>query len=367
MGEGGTRAGGEARDQRVRSARSRLPVLLLPAALLLGGPVRADSGFSSERAFGHLEALSEIGPRVAGSEGAARARAYIREQLEAIGAEVSDLEIEASPFSGQTLTLTHVLGELPGESSDRVLLAAPYDTTPAESFRYVGANASASGAAVVLELGRVLSEGPRPYTVQLLFIDGDALGRREGGGTARRLGSRGIAELWKDEGLLPRIRVAFFFGQVADPDLIIARDLRSSRIYRNRMWTVAAELGHTDAFPSEAGFESPAGSHIAFADRGLRSFVAVTDDRYGGDERPGIFDFTEKDTPEQCSAESLGVVGEVAAATLDRIEAQLVRIDRFVRSPRPGEDVPVGDLDDTSDEDEPPAEEESPETPPLDL
>jgi hypothetical protein len=324
-------------------------VPLLALGLALSGAASAEPRFSAERAFGDLEALSEIGPRVAGTEGTARARDYLRQQLEAMGAEVSELTLEATPYREETLTLTHVLGILPGESSDRVLLAAQYDTAPAESFRYIGSNASASGPAVVLELGRVLAEGARPYTVVLLFIDGESLGRGESGGAARRLGSKGIAERWKEEGEFVGIRAAFFFGQVADPDLVIARDLRSSRIHRNRMWAIAAELGYAEAFPPDADFESPAGSQIAFADRGLRQFVAVTDDRYGGDDRPGLFAFTEKDTPEQCSAESLGIVGEVALTTLERIEAHLARIDEFVRHPRVGEDVPVDDLENGTD------------------
>ncbi|MGH0037850.1 MAG: M28 family peptidase [Myxococcota bacterium] len=345
------RVGEKGPGAAVRAAIGRGLALWLGAGLAVATTAGADPGFSAERAFAHLEALSDIGPRVSGTEGAERARAYLREQLEAIGAEVSELQLDLMQGGTELVTLTHLLGELPGSSPDRILLVAHYDTTPVDSFRYVGANASASGPAAVLELGRVLAEGPRPYTVQLLFIDGDALSRGEDG-RPRPYGSLGVAGLWSDEGRFVGVRVAFFLGQVADPDLAIARDLRSNRMHRRRVWSVAAELGYTDAFPPDAEFASPDGGHVAFADRGLRSLVAVTDDRYGGDEPPGLFDFTEKDTADQCSAESLGVVGEVLAETLERIEAHLVRIDGFVRRPPAEETEPAPEAGDPVVEDE---------------
>jgi hypothetical protein len=325
-----------------RRGRARLAALLV-LQLVWAGASAAEGGFEADRAFAHLEALSEIGARVAGSEGASRARTWLRERLEETGAEVSEIVTEADLRDAGTLSLTHLLAEWPGESPDRVLLVAHYDTAQADSFRYVGSNASASGAAVVLELARLVSQRARPYTVQALLLEGERLRRNPDTGATRYLGSKGVAELWRKDGRFVGIRLALFFGQVGDPDLTIARDLRSSRIHRNRMWAVAEELGHADAFPPDAPLESPPGSHVAFADQGLRAFVAVTDDRFGGDEPPGIFDYTEKDTPEHCSAASLGTVGEVSATTLERIEAHLVRIDSFVRRPRPDEDVPVDD------------------------
>ena len=47
-------------------------------------------GFDADRAFGHLEALTAIGPRVMGSEGAAKARAYIRGELTKLALEVRE-------------------------------------------------------------------------------------------------------------------------------------------------------------------------------------------------------------------------------------------------------------------------------------
>ena len=71
--------------------------------------------------------------------------------------------------------VTHLVATLPGESSDRFLLAAPYDTRAVPGLAFVGANASASGPALVLELARVLSRRPRPYTLTIAFVDGDRL------------------------------------------------------------------------------------------------------------------------------------------------------------------------------------------------
>ena len=39
---------------------------------------------------------------------------------------------------------------------------------------YVGANEGASGAALLLELARVIAEKPLPYTTWIVFLDGEA-------------------------------------------------------------------------------------------------------------------------------------------------------------------------------------------------
>jgi len=308
------------------------------------------SGFSAERAYADLVALSDIGPRVTGTEGAARARDYLRAQLEAMGAEVREETTAISSANQEKVLLTHLVGVLPGESEDLVLLAAHYDTFPAQSFEFVGANGSASGPAVVLELGRVASARKRPYTIWLVFIDGDEFSGGVDGRPYGYAGSKGLAALWTVKQRLVRTRIAFFFEGVADPDLVIARDLRSQRAYRERLWEVAAELGHADAFPPDAPFESPDGSHVPFIDRNLRQTVAVVDDRFGSGDPPGSFHQTDKDTPDQASVESLAVVGDVVATTLARIEAHLVRIDRFVNRSEPAAETdPAAELESSSD------------------
>ena len=282
--------------------------------------------FSGARAYRHLEALASIGPRPMGSRGAARARSYLRDQLEDFGYAVE--EIAVSIPAGEA---THLVGLLPGESTDRFALAAAYDTRRIPGIDFVGANASASGPAVVLELARALSERPRAYTLMVLLLDGDALPAASPG--AAFPGSRALAVHLAADGSFEQIRLAVFLQQVGDVDLSISRDLRSHHVYREFFWEAAWVLGRSAFFAPGARVESVDGSHVEFIERGLPRSVLISDPRFGGSEIPGRHAGSAEDTARRCSPYSLAVVGEVTLEALKRIATLLSRIDRFRESP----------------------------------
>ncbi len=295
----------------------------------------APGSFSARAAWHHLQTLTRIGARQTGTRGSARARSYLRQQLESLGANVEELTLTLPALAEdeEPREVIHLVGTLPGESSDRFLLAASYDTRALPGIEFIGANASASGPALVLELARALSERPRPYTVVVALVDGDGLPVTQPGATFP--GSRSFASWLAEEanGGFAKIRLAVFFQQVADLDLSIARDLRSHPIYREFFWEAAGVLGREIYFPANANVESVDAGHLELIGQGLPRSVVIADPRYGGSDIPGRYAGTEADTLERCSRDSLGIVGDVALEALDRISARLARIDRFHRSP----------------------------------
>ena len=126
-----------------------------------------------------------------------------------------------------------------------------------------------------------------------------------------------------------------YFNQVADRDLVIARDLLSDRVIRRSFQRAARELGHESVFPADRPFSRPPGGHGAFLSVGFRRVMIVIDDRFGGDEAPGVYWQTEEDTLEQCDPESLAIVGAVTNAGLREVVALLRKVDRFSRRPVP--------------------------------
>ncbi len=338
------------------------------------GEAGAGRTFLGERAYEDVRRQVGIGPRVTGTPGAAAARSYFRTELEKLGIQVDETRVSgmgvvldkepaevegdapasaegaepasaegAEPASAEGAEpgsaegaepvhpgFVHVRGVIPGtERSDVMLLAAAYDTVPEEDFDNVAANGSASGPAVVLELARAISAHPLPYETWVVLLDGDGGGASGGS----RPGSRGWAFSLREAGELDRIRLAFFFRQVCDPDLRFERDLFSHRVYREAVWRAARRLGRVDAFPADAGYTTPAGSHISFLEVGVRRVVAFVDDAYGGTEAPGVWAGTADDSLDHCTAESLGVTGEVALATLDDLAAMLLKVDRLAGPP----------------------------------
>ena len=294
----------------------------------------ADAGdFSGSLAWTELQELAEA-PRPLGSDGAASARDVITKRLAASGIAVGTLSTTAESKGFGPLALTHLIAVLPGASADRIVLVAPYDSGSYDGFSFVGANDGASGAALLLEVARVLAGRSLPYTVELVWLEGEG---RLGHGTGderelRWLGSRGLAERWSETGHLSGIRLLVSFNRVCDADLHVARDSGSHREFRESFWKAAHRLGLGDAFSADRRYESVASSHVAFRERGVRQVVAIEDTAFGGDDAPGRYAGKE-DVIEHCSRESLAAVGRVAVEAVGSISAQLAKIDRFARMP----------------------------------
>jgi hypothetical protein len=276
--------------------------------------------FVAERALEDLSALAALGPRPTGSDGAAGARAHLRAALETLGIEVRELALELPPAPGDDAAsarrlAVQLIGVIPGESPDLVLLGASYDTAPGAG---AAADAAASGPAVLLELGRAIAAKPLPYTTWLAFLDGDL-----GGAAAEsRAGSQAFAQRLAADGALAGIRLALFFRRVGGPDLRVQRDLRSHRIHREAVWRAAAGGDARGAFPPDAGFATPPGAHLSLLEVGMRRVVLLA----GADDALEPRD----DVAGRCSRESLAAVGQVSLDALDEITRTLVKVDRLV-------------------------------------
>jgi Peptidase family M28 len=289
--------------------------------------------FSGALAWAELEELAQA-PRSLGSDGAAAARDLITTRLAASGIAVETLSTTAESKGFGPLALTHLVAVLPGASADRIVLVAPYDSGSYDGYSFVGANDGASGAALLLEIARALAGRPLPYTVELVWLEGEGrLGHGSGDERELRwLGSRGLAERWAETGHLAGIRLLVSFNRVCDAELHVARDSGSHREFRENFWKAAHRLGLGDAFSPARGYESVASSHVAFRERGVRQVVAIEDTAFGGDEAPGRYAGKE-DVIAHCSRESLTAVGRVAVEAVESISAQLAKIDHFARMP----------------------------------
>lgn len=302
-------------------------VLVAAAALVLGcvhgrGPEAAKRGtFSGSLAWEHVLTLSKDGAREPGSEEAAEARRYIEDSLRSLGAaEVREVVFEG----GHSAQAVHLLGVLPGESKDILVLAASYDAASYEPPGSTEAVRSASGAALVLELGRALAGRKRPYTLWLVFLDAEAVPADSHVSRHYFHGSEHWADVLMSSHSLDRMRAMVYFDDVANPTHPIARDTRSHGIYRDVFFDVAEEQGHELQFPRRGHFRSPDGGHRALLSRGVRRVVAING------ESPIVPHRVDPSRPSATPEETLAAVGEVSVEAINRIARQLKKIDEFV-------------------------------------
>src|SRR5687767_8486114 len=131
-----------------RSARSTFTFVAL---LLLAACDRASTeppqnarqkiweDFSGEKAFAHVQAMVDFGPRPAGSEAIEKTRAYLTRQLELAG-----WKVERQGFTDDTprgkVEFVNLLATFRKESAPSFLLCSHFDTKTFDNAQFVGAN-----------------------------------------------------------------------------------------------------------------------------------------------------------------------------------------------------------------------------------
>jgi Zn-dependent M28 family amino/carboxypeptidase len=293
---------------------ARRPTRLLLGVVALAAAAAAAVAAAAPRVDGaaalrHVDRLVAIGPRVAGTAGAERARAYVTGELRKLG-----VKFEVRPFDADTphgrLRMANVVAIVPGRRSDVILLGGHYDTKLFKEFRFVGANDGGSSAALLIELARALVAAPREYTYWVVWFDGEEA-RVSWTATDSLHGSRHLAGELARAGRLPRAMV--LVDMIGDRDLGILRDTYSTRWLTDILWATAARLGHARHFlGTEMGVED---DHAPFLRAGVPAALLID------------FDYppwhTPDDTLDKVSARSLAVVGDVVLEALPAIEQYL--------------------------------------------
>jgi glutaminyl-peptide cyclotransferase len=260
-------------------------------------------------ALRHVERLVAIGPRVAGSAGAERARAYIVGELRRAGIEPEVQRFDATTPHGP-VRMANVIARLPGRRPDVIMLAGHYDTKLFTSLRFVGANDGGSSGALLIELARRLAKAPREYTVWVVWFDGEEA-FETWTSTDSLYGSRYLAADLARTGRLPRALV--LMDMIGDRDLNIRRDTYSTPWLTDILWASAARLGHAKFFLNDP--MPVEDDHAPFLKVGVASALLID------------FDYppwhTADDTLDKVSAQSLAIVGDVVLDALPSIEQYL--------------------------------------------
>lgn len=269
--------------------------------------------FDRERAWKHLIAQCDFGPRPPGTEAHKKCRDYIVAEAKKHTDKVILQEFTHKwSKTGETLTMWNVVAEMNFGKPKTVLLLAHWDTRPFADWDpdpakrnqpILGANDGASGVAVLLELMRVFKENPPPVNVTFLFTDGEDLGPDL---NEMFLGAKHFVTR-----VNPR---DYWYGilldMIGDKDLKIPKEPNSiyyARSLVDRFYRHAHEIGLGSTFPMTT--QSPIeDDHIPLNLAGIPTMNLID------------FDYewwhTTHDTPDKCSPESLGKVGRAVESFL---------------------------------------------------
>ena len=284
-------------------------VLIAALALQAVTPV---AKFDSGRAWEHLRQLVAIGPRPSGSAAIEQTRKYIKDQLTSVGLTATEQTWEdQTPID--RIRLVNLAATIPGARKERIVFAGHYDTKLYREFRFVGASDGGSSAAFLIELARVLKARKNPFTVELLFLDGEEARLPDWSGTDNTYGSRHYVQQAKRDGSLATLKALILVDMIGDRDLRIRRDTNSTPWLTTLVWDAAKKLQLDHAFIGETTRVDD--DHMPFLAAGVPS-VDIIDLDYEAWHTPN-------DTLDAVSARSLQTVGDVVLAALPSIEARL--------------------------------------------
>ena len=196
-----------------------------------------------------------------------------------------------------------------------ILLAAPYDSRvladadpdPAKrSEPSPGANAGASGVAVLLEIARTFTESD--YTICLAFLDSEA-NRGAPGWQPPFGGERFVEQLDKQIEKCADPRFAVVLDAVGGVDHRIRMEGGSDPQLSENIWAIADDLGYGEQFVAEMGPALP-GPHNAFIERGIPTAAIIESDY--------PYRNTTADTLDKVSADSLEGVARTLQEWLDK-------------------------------------------------
>jgi glutaminyl-peptide cyclotransferase len=314
---------------RIKSGKASALVLVL--MLATGGPGLAQSAsktkavgekpdkiadFDAARAYNHVKSMVELGPHPSGSDAIKKAQEYIEKEFKSYGLKVTGDNFESVTPRG-SVPMKNIIGELPGEKPDIVLITGHYDTKLQRGF--LGANDGGSSAACVLEMARVLSKTKPQYTLWFVQFDGEeaVVDWNAMNGKDNTYGSRHLVSKLKADGTLSRVKAMILVDMIGDKNLDIKREGESTPWLVNVIWDTAKKIGYEKNFIQEEQFISD--DHIPFKEAGV-PVVDLIDFNYGPDH---AYWHTNEDTLDKVSGESMKAVGDVLIRALPEIFKRL--------------------------------------------
>ncbi len=263
------------------------------------------------------------GPRYLSASGHKDIQKFLIAEMNALAQETKIQTWQHTSANGQKFELTNIIGRLYPQNKKRIILATHYDSKKIadrdlwnQNQSVPGANDSASGVAILLELTRILSNSSHTLPnvgVDIVFFDGEEGEENQGGDYTnwKPLGStyftEHLNEIYKDKKPIGGI----VLDMVCDKDLKILKEqssIKNAYSQTKTFWDIARKVD-SNVFIDKVGSEIR-DDHTPLNQVGIPSFLVI-DSSY-----PPFH--TANDTADKCSVKSLETV---ATAVLNYVYA----------------------------------------------
>jgi len=294
-----------------------------PRGLFRGKQEQAAPGpFDSQRVFGYLTDICNIGPRYSGSEGMQKQQELIVKHFAKFdAAKVQFQPFDAvHPLTGEPVRMANIIVSWHPEAKERVLLACHYDTRPeadreilpsARNRPFIGANDGASGVAFFMEMAHHMATLKPTYGVDFVMFDGEELVYGNRG--KYFLGSEFFATEYRDRPPQHRYVYGILIDMIADKNLNLYQEINSLKFAPDlveSVWETAGRMNIRE-FIARPKYEVQ-DDHLPLNNIARIPTIDIID-----------FDYphwhTTRDVPANCSGASMAKVGAVLLEWLTQV------------------------------------------------
>lgn len=281
--------------------------------------------FDRDSAYAYVAAQVAYGPRVPNTEAHRQTKEYLADKLSEFGAEVIRQDFTATAYDGTELNSTNIIGRFAPERSDRILLAAHWDTRPMADSPLEddpnavvnGADDGASGVGVLLEIARQIGQAAPNIGVDIVLLDAEDYGEAQGGNT----NSWGLGAQYYSKNLPPRKpRYGILLDMVGAEDARFAIEGYSAKYAPDvvrKVWRLANQMGYGAYYVNEQDDPVVDDHYFINTIAGIPTIDIINRRR---DTRTGFVEHwhTGNDDLEAINKRTLRAVGQVVLATVFR-------------------------------------------------
>jgi glutaminyl-peptide cyclotransferase len=267
------------------------------------------SGYSGISALKYTRYAVELGPRPSGSDANKKLQNYILAQI-----RQDECQVMEDPFTASTpkgpIAMDNIIAKFPGKSGKAIVITGHFDTKLFPGRKFVGANDGGSSTGLLLEMAHALAHQTRVDDVYLVWFDGEEAVREKWEGDDNLYGSRHLAQKWRKDGTLSRVKALINVDMIGDKNLDIKIETNSNAALNKLVWDTAASLGYGAFFLKEELATDD--DHMPFVHQGVPAIDLIDFDYDPWHE--------DSDTMDKLSAKSLEIVGTVVMEVIHRLE-----------------------------------------------
>ncbi len=211
---------------------------------------------NTDSAYGYLSTQVEMGPRIPGTSVQRQCAKWLENQMKekTDAVYVQDVQVDVN---GKKLPCINIIGSINPSASNRILLAAHWDTRPfadkeGEGIKMDGADDGASGVGLLIEIARQLKGKLNNTGVDIVLFDVEDYGNEVENSYCQG------SQYWSKNPHVPNYSAQFgiLVDMIAGKGNLFYQELYSKQYAQsvlNDVWNTATALGYGDVFRFSPG------------------------------------------------------------------------------------------------------------------